>query len=89
MHRIIALLLTTLILLPVTSFSQTRKRSTKAPRPSTAQHHVPPGSGDPCDHPRLEGDGKLVRTMRFGDLGELVEQCRVIHPEEYTLPTDR
>ena len=36
MHRIIALLLTTLILLPVTSFSQTRKRSTKA-RPNTAQ----------------------------------------------------
>jgi hypothetical protein len=25
----------------------------------------------PGDHPRLEGDGKLVRTMRFADLEEL------------------
>lgn len=23
------------------------------------------------DHPRLEGDGKLARTMRFADLGEV------------------
>jgi len=29
------------------------------------------GAEIPGDHPRLEGDGKLVRTMRFGDLGEL------------------
>jgi hypothetical protein len=25
----------------------------------------------PGDHPRLEGDGKLVRTMRFGSVDEL------------------
>jgi hypothetical protein len=25
----------------------------------------------PGEHPRLEGDGRLVRTMRFVDLGEL------------------
>ena len=29
------------------------------------------GSEVPGEHPRLEGDGKLVRTMRFADLGEL------------------
>ena len=29
------------------------------------------GSEIPGDHPRLEGDGKLVRTMRFTDLDEL------------------
>jgi hypothetical protein len=29
------------------------------------------GSEIPGDHPRLEGDGKLVRTMRFSDLDEL------------------
>jgi hypothetical protein len=29
------------------------------------------GAEIPGDHPRLEGDGKLVRTMRFADLGEL------------------
>jgi hypothetical protein len=29
------------------------------------------GSEIPGEHPRLEGDGKLVRTMRFADLGEL------------------
>jgi hypothetical protein len=29
------------------------------------------GSEIPGDHPRLEGDGKLVRTMRFADLGQL------------------
>jgi hypothetical protein len=35
------------------------------------QHHVPSGAEIPGDHPRLEGDGKLVRTMRFADLDEL------------------
>jgi hypothetical protein len=29
------------------------------------------GSEIPGDHPRLEGDGALVRTMRFTDLEEL------------------
>ncbi|GLZ35116.1 hypothetical protein Lesp02_73030 [Lentzea sp. NBRC 105346] len=29
------------------------------------------GAEIPGDHPRLEGDGKLVRTMRFHDLAEL------------------
>jgi hypothetical protein len=29
------------------------------------------GAEIPGEHPRLEGDGKLVRTMRFADLGEL------------------
>jgi hypothetical protein len=29
------------------------------------------GSEIPGTHPRLEGDGKLVRTMRFADLDEL------------------
>ena len=29
------------------------------------------GSEIPGDHPRLEGDGKLVRTMRFAALDEL------------------
>lgn len=29
------------------------------------------GSEVPGDHPRLEGDGKLVRTMRFADLEQL------------------
>jgi len=29
------------------------------------------GAEIPGDHPRLEGDGKLVRTMRFGSLEEL------------------
>jgi hypothetical protein len=29
------------------------------------------GAEIPGDHPRLEGDGRLVRTMRFADLDEL------------------
>lgn len=29
------------------------------------------GSEIPGDHPRLEGDGRLVRTMRFTDLDQL------------------
>jgi hypothetical protein len=29
------------------------------------------GAEIPGDHPRLEGDGKLVRTMRFAGPGEL------------------
>ena len=29
------------------------------------------GAEIPGDHPRLEGDGRLVRTMRFADLAEL------------------
>jgi hypothetical protein len=29
------------------------------------------GAEIPGDHPRLEGDGKLVRTMRFTDLDQL------------------
>jgi hypothetical protein len=29
------------------------------------------GAGIPGDHPRLEGDGPLVRTMRFADLDQL------------------
>jgi hypothetical protein len=29
------------------------------------------GAEIPGDHPRLEGDGKLVRTMRFADLDDL------------------
>jgi hypothetical protein len=29
------------------------------------------GSEIPGDHPRLEGDGKLVRTMRFSDAEQL------------------
>ena len=29
------------------------------------------GSEIPGEHPRLEGEGKLVRTMRFADLGQL------------------
>jgi hypothetical protein len=29
------------------------------------------GAEIPGDHPRLEGDGALVRTMRFSDLDEL------------------
>jgi hypothetical protein len=29
------------------------------------------GAEIPGDHPRLEGDGKLVRTMRFTDLDDL------------------
>jgi len=29
------------------------------------------GAEIPGDHPRLEGDGKLVRTMRFADLPEV------------------
>jgi hypothetical protein len=29
------------------------------------------GAEIPGDHPRLEGDGKLVRTMRFADLDQL------------------
>ena len=34
------------------------------------------GAEIPGEHPRLEGDGKLVRTMRFTDLGD-VEAGRV------------
>jgi hypothetical protein len=29
------------------------------------------GSEIPGDHPRLEGEGRLVRTMRFADLDQL------------------
>jgi hypothetical protein len=29
------------------------------------------GAEIPGDHPRLEGDGKLARTMRFADLDQL------------------
>ena len=29
------------------------------------------GAEIPGDHPRLQGDGRLVRTMRFADLDEL------------------
>ena len=29
------------------------------------------GAEIPGDHPRLEGDGRLVRTMRFADLAQL------------------
>jgi hypothetical protein len=29
------------------------------------------GAEIPGEHPRLEGDGRLARTMRFGDLEEL------------------
>ena len=29
------------------------------------------GAEIPGDHPRLEGDGKLARTMRFADLDEV------------------
>jgi hypothetical protein len=29
------------------------------------------GAEIPGEHPRLEGDGKLVRTMRFADLDDL------------------
>ena len=29
------------------------------------------GAEIPGDHPRLEGEGKLVRTMRFADLDQL------------------
>jgi hypothetical protein len=29
------------------------------------------GAEIPGDHPRLEGDGRLARTMRFGDAAEL------------------
>lgn len=29
------------------------------------------GAEIPGDHPRLEGDGKLVRTMRFADVDEV------------------
>jgi hypothetical protein len=29
------------------------------------------GAEIPGDHPRLEGDGKLARTMRFADLDEI------------------
>jgi hypothetical protein len=29
------------------------------------------GAEIPGDHPRLEGDGRLARTMRFADLDEL------------------
>jgi hypothetical protein len=29
------------------------------------------GAEIPGDHPRLEGDGRLVRTMRFADLDQL------------------
>jgi hypothetical protein len=29
------------------------------------------GAEIPGEHPRLEGDGRLVRTMRFGDLDQL------------------
>jgi hypothetical protein len=29
------------------------------------------GAEIPGDHPRLEGDGRLVRTMRFADLEQL------------------
>lgn len=29
------------------------------------------GAEIPGDHPRLEGDGKLVRTMRFADVEEV------------------
>jgi hypothetical protein len=29
------------------------------------------GAEIPGEHPRLEGDGKLVRTMRFADVDEL------------------
>jgi hypothetical protein len=31
----------------------------------------PRGAEIPGEHPRLEGDGRLVRTMRFTDLGDL------------------
>lgn len=31
------------------------------------------GAEIPGTHPRLEGDGKLVRTMRFADAGEVEE----------------
>jgi hypothetical protein len=35
------------------------------------EHHVHRGAEIPGEHPRLEGDGKLVRTMRFADVDEL------------------
>jgi hypothetical protein len=34
-----------------------------------------PGRVRRCEHPRLDGDGKLVRTMRFRDIDDL-EACR-------------
>jgi hypothetical protein len=36
------------------------------------------GAEIPGDHPRLEGEGKLVRTMRFSNLDELGEGRRDI-----------
>ncbi len=33
------------------------------------------GAEIPGDHPRLEGDGKLARTMRFADVAD-VDACR-------------
>jgi hypothetical protein len=33
------------------------------------------GAELPGRHPRLEGDGKLVRTMRFADLDEVEAGC--------------
>ena len=32
------------------------------------------GSEIPGDHPHLEGDSRLARTMKFADLGELSEK---------------
>ncbi|MGI9666249.1 MAG: DUF1801 domain-containing protein [Acidimicrobiia bacterium] len=31
------------------------------------------GAEIPGDHPRLEGEGKLARTMRFADVGDVEE----------------
>lgn len=41
------------------------------PLQAPPQHHVHRGAEIPGDHPRLEGDGRLVRTMRFADLDQL------------------
>ena len=40
MHRMIALLITMLFLVPVTGFSQTRRRSSRAPRPNITQQRT-------------------------------------------------
>lgn len=42
------------------------------PREERRQPSVPPRRGDPGRASRLQGDGKLVRTMRFADLESVV-----------------
>jgi Domain of unknown function (DU1801) len=54
------------------TFAYNDNIATASTRPGTCSASCSTvGRRSPGEHPRLEGDGKLVRTMRFADLDEL------------------